>query len=83
MAMGVFGKNEHYRWDTIRLEHFWKTAARCGLKEGVDAVFDDVLGRTPEVVEAISRRLPDGFPPAVSEPILEGLLRTARGASGG
>jgi serine/threonine-protein kinase HipA len=43
-----------------------------------DAVIDDILARTPGVVESVGARLPAGFPARVAEPIFKGLLLQAK-----
>jgi serine/threonine-protein kinase HipA len=80
MAMAVqSGLRKHYRWNKIRRRHFEGTAKRCGMAAQVDALFEDLISRTPTVIAAVSARLPKGFPSSVSEPIFKG-LETSAGA---
>ncbi len=78
MAMAVQSDGRrHYRWNEIRRRHFLGTAKRCGIAAQVDALFEDLIGRTPTVIATISAALPKGFPGSVSEPIFEGLETSA------
>lgn len=78
MAMAVQSDNRrHYRWNEIRRRHFVGTAKRCGIVAQVDALFDDLVSRTPTVIATVSAALPKGFPRSVSEPIFQGLETSA------
>lgn len=83
MAMAVQSSNpRHYRWDEIHRRHFLGTAKRCGVAAQVDALLDDLIGKTPAVIATVNARLPRGFPGSVSEPILKGLEASARVLAG-
>jgi serine/threonine-protein kinase HipA len=73
LAMAVQGKNRHYRWKEIRLDHWLETGRRCGLPGAGRSAIEAVLTRAPAAVRAVEDRLPAKFPEAVSGPILEGL----------
>jgi serine/threonine-protein kinase HipA len=78
MAMAVQSDSKkHYRWNEIRRRHFEGTAKRCGIAAQVDALFEDLISRTPAVIATVSAGLPKGFPSAVSEPIFKGLEASA------
>lgn len=77
MAMAVIGKNRHYRWKEISARHWLETARRCGFPE-MKAVMDEVIAKTPEVVEQASARLPRSFPAFIAESILTGTAAAAR-----
>lgn len=74
LAMAVRSKNTHYRMIDIQRRH-WNAVAKANAM-GMD--FEDVIrhfiNNTPRVVQAVAARLPRGFPAAVSDPILNGLL---------
>ena len=78
MAMAVRGANRHYRWREIRRSHFEQTARDCGLGSSVRAVIDELVERTPEVIQQVGTAIPPGFPHWVGTSILEGLRRAAQ-----
>ncbi|MFP5460000.1 MAG: type II toxin-antitoxin system HipA family toxin [Gammaproteobacteria bacterium] len=78
MAMAVRGANRHYRWREIRRSHFEQTARDCGLGSSVRAVIDELVERTPEVIQQVGTAIPPGFPDWVGTSILEGLRRAAQ-----
>jgi serine/threonine-protein kinase HipA len=74
LAMAVRSKNAHYRMAHIHRRH-WNTVAKAnGLGENFEPVIQQFIAEAPRVVEAVSARLPPGFPAAVSKPIFKGLL---------
>jgi serine/threonine-protein kinase HipA len=74
LAMAVRSKNAHYRMARIHRRH-WNTMAKAnGLGENFEPVIQQFISEAPRVVEAVSARLPAGFPTAVSAPIFKGLL---------
>lgn len=78
MAMAVWGANRHYRWREIRRSHFERTAADCGLGASAGAIIDELVERTPEVVQSVAALVPPGFPDEVARSILDGLEKGAR-----
>lgn len=44
---------------------------------GAEFVVDDLIARTPGVVRTVRGKLPDGFPQALADNILEGLQAAA------
>ena len=78
MAMAVWGANRHYRWREIRRSHFEQTARDCGLGSSVRAIIDELVERTPEVLQQVGTAIPPGFPDRVGTAILEGLGRAAQ-----
>ncbi|RKH61735.1 type II toxin-antitoxin system HipA family toxin [Corallococcus llansteffanensis] len=83
MAMAVFGANRHYKWKEIRMAHWLDTARQCGLEESARQIFEEVIEKTPQVIEQVRALLPRDFPDTVSEPILEGLRKAANAAKTG
>jgi serine/threonine-protein kinase HipA len=78
MAMAVQSDaRRHYRWSEICRRHFEGTAKRCGIGAQVDALFEDLIARTPTVIATVGAGLPKGFPSSVSEPIFKGLETSA------
>ena len=78
IAMAVWGSNRHYKWREIRRSHFEQTARQCGLGRWIPDLIEDLVERTPGVIQRVSGDLPHGFPDAVSSPILDGLASAAR-----
>lgn len=78
LAMAVRGKNTHYRLRDIQRRHFNDMAHKCGLGADMEPLIDELLSRTPRVLEAVSRALPPDFPPDVFEAVAGGLRRSAK-----
>ena len=76
MAMGVQGKNRHYRWKEIQTRHWLDTAKRCGFGD-MKSVIEDVITQTPEVLQQIRGVIPDGFPGPIADSILTGIKSSA------
>jgi serine/threonine-protein kinase HipA len=74
LAMAVGAKNAHYRMAHIQRRHWNEVAKTNGMGADFESVIGPFITRTPVVLEAVSARLPAGFPSAVSEPICSGLL---------
>jgi serine/threonine-protein kinase HipA len=74
LAMALRAKNAHYRMAHIQRRHWNEVAKTNGMGEDFEPVIQQVITQTPRVLEAVSARLPAGFPTAVSEPIFNGLL---------
>ncbi|HEY3762870.1 MAG TPA: type II toxin-antitoxin system HipA family toxin [Verrucomicrobiae bacterium] len=77
MAMAMRGKNRHYQWREISARHWLETARRCGFSE-MKTIMDEVIARTPKVLECVLERLPRRFPDFIGETILSGTARAAR-----
>jgi serine/threonine-protein kinase HipA len=73
MAMAVDGTTRHYRWANIQPRHWQETARRCGMGAFYPRLRDELVERTPMVIDTVRGRIPKGFPEFVSEPILKGL----------
>ena len=74
LAMAVRAKNAHYRMAHIQRRHWNGVAKANGMGEDFEPVIQQFITQAPRAVEAVSARLPAGFPTAVSEPIFNGLL---------
>jgi serine/threonine-protein kinase HipA len=80
MAMAAMGKNRHYRWKEIRIEHWLETGRIGGVPQSGRPVLESVLERAEEVVAAEEKALPRGFPEHVAGPIFEGLRKKSADA---
>ena len=78
MAMAVWGKNRHYHWLRIAKRHWIKTAADCGIIEG-EQLIETVVSQAESVISNVAKELDDDFPPTISEPIFEGILKACKG----
>lgn len=79
MAMGLIGKNKHYRFHDIEPRHFLSTAQATGFPEDLARrAMADLAQKTPGVIAAARAALPPNFPAEVAEPILTGLADRAR-----
>ena len=77
MAMAVSGKKGHYRWREIAAQHWLETAKRCGFGE-MKSVVEDVLAKTPAVLQQAQRLLPNGFPGLIADTIFNGIKGISR-----
>lgn len=78
LAMGLIGKNRHYRTADIEPRHFLSTAAAVDYpKAEMLAVLNYFARLTPEVVAKVRNKLPSGFPETTASPIFEVLQKRA------
>lgn len=74
LAMGVTGKNKHYRWAEVRRRHWLSTADACGFPEReMEEILVDLAARIDPAIGDVETMLPRGFPASVSDPIFEGI----------
>lgn len=77
LAMAVRGKNAHWKMNDVQRRHWLAVGARYGVVtadgQAVEALLDDLVARTPEVIAQVRQALPDGFPQALASSILQGL----------
>jgi serine/threonine-protein kinase HipA len=72
LAMALRGAQKHYRLADIGRRHFNATARLCGLGKDMDSIIDDVVERTPRVIDDVGAKLPKGFPMHVFDAITKG-----------
>jgi serine/threonine-protein kinase HipA len=77
LAMALLGKNRHYLVRDIMRRHFNSTAKKVGYGDSAEALMQDLIARTPAVVDKIRAELPAGFSEKVADKILGGLLIAA------
>jgi serine/threonine-protein kinase HipA len=78
LAMGIRGdKNMHYRLQEIQRRHWHATARRNGLADGGEQIINELVARTPGVIDAVSAQLPANFPASVAGAIVDGLQSAA------
>jgi serine/threonine-protein kinase HipA len=78
LAMALKGKNRHYDMAYIRREHFEKFGNWLGLFSTTSALIDDIIERTPTVIETVRQELPTGFPDQIFTSICENMALAAR-----
>jgi len=81
LAMAVRTRNAHWRMKHIHRRHWLELGTRHGVvsAEGqpAQAVIDDLLARTPEVLAQVRALLPPGFPAEVADSIFTGVEEAA------
>lgn len=77
MAMAVQGKNRHYQWKEICARHWLETAKRCGFGE-MKSLVEDVIARTPAVIERGQKLIQPVFPSDIADSMLQGLSARAK-----
>jgi serine/threonine-protein kinase HipA len=77
MAMAVDGKNRHYQWNSIVKRHWEETARFCGIGAYWPRLLEELLDRTPGVIDSVASGLPKDFPQHVAGTILDGLRKSA------
>ena len=81
MAMAVRSGNAHWKMREILRRHWLDLGERHGIVtpagDGPAGVIDDLVARTPAVVEAVRGGLPPDYPPALADSVLDGLSRAA------
>jgi serine/threonine-protein kinase HipA len=81
LAMAVRSKNAHWRMRDILRGHWVTVGERHGIVSadgrGTQVVIDDLVARTPGVVETVRQALPRDFPEQLADSILTGLQAAA------
>ena len=78
LAMAVRSKSAHYRMAHIQRRHWNAVAKANGLGEDFEPVIQQSVTQTPRVVEAVSARLPAGFPAGGVQFAFAGSIKAAR-----
>ena len=82
LAMALVGKNRHYEAERIQRRHFNSTARRFGYGETAEPLIQELVERTPAVIDEVQRALPDGFSQEVADKVLGGLQGAALALEG-
>ena len=77
MAMAVMGKNKHYLFKDIQRRHFNNMASKWFDRSDAEDVIGRVLETAPMAIEAMGRRLPEGFPDWIAASVFNGLRVSA------
>lgn len=78
LAMALLGRNKHYQVHKIERRHFNSTARKVGYGDNAEPLVQEIIARTPEVVEKVRGELPAGFSGQVADKVLGGMLAAAR-----
>lgn len=78
LSMALLGKNRHYSMHSIVRRHFNSTAQQLGYGEDAEPLIEDLLARTPSVIESVRVQLPNGFSSHVAKTVLGGLEQAAK-----
>jgi len=75
MAMGIYGKNKHYKWYGILKRHWFSMAEKVKFPEDeMTHLIDELIESVPIAIEKTLKDLPEDFPRLVSKTIAEGAL---------
>lgn len=75
MAMGVYGKNKHYKWQGILKRHWFSMAEKVKFPEDeMTRLIEELVESVPIAIEQTVNELSKDFPSLVSETIAEGIL---------
>ena len=81
MAMAVRSKSAHWKVRDIQHRHWVALGERYGVvtTDGLSAasIIDDLVARTPQVIQTVRAQLPGGFPVALADSIFTGLQDAA------
>lgn len=82
LAMAVRGKNAHWKVSDIQRRHWVALGGRHGVVtldgQPAEALLDDLVARTPEAIDEVRRKLPEGFPMPLAASILQGLAHASQ-----
>ena len=84
--MAVRSQNAHWKMRDILRRHWIAVGQRHGVstedRRPADALIDELIAQTPQVVTTVRAQLPPEFPMLVADSILEGLQGAADGLRG-
>jgi serine/threonine-protein kinase HipA len=77
LAMALPGRRPHYLLKSIQRRHFEALAKRMGVAN-VETIVDEMVARTPAVIDEVAKHLPRGFPQQLLDRVLEGMRKSAQ-----
>jgi len=78
LAMAFKGKNRHYEWNKIGPRHIRETARLCGFEGFIGTVIERLAREVPKATQEVVKHMPDDFPAAISDSILQGIEERSR-----
>ncbi len=79
LAMGISGKNKHYKIAEIQPRHFLSMAESLGLKKGwAEKKLQTLAEKSGMVIERVAAQLPHDFPKEISAPIFESIKKKSQ-----
>jgi serine/threonine-protein kinase HipA len=78
LAMAMHSKSAHYKIKDIHRRHFYQLGKQIGISDAVDGIVEEIIARTPDVIDRVGGKLPRSFPVQVSEAIFGGLKKSAK-----
>jgi serine/threonine-protein kinase HipA len=78
LAMAFRGKNKHYHLRKILRRHMNETAASCGVGANAEPFIEQILAKTPGVIDTVQSKLPADFPLSMADSIFNGLQKSAK-----
>lgn len=77
-AMAMEGDNCHYQIHDIHRWRWVGMAESLGLGDRVAAMIEDLIERTPRVLDALSKRLPEDVPAALFDGVANGMTAAVK-----
>jgi serine/threonine-protein kinase HipA len=78
MAMGILGKNKHYRFKDIQRRHFNNMALTHFQGQNAEQCIEQVLEQTPQAIANLRKKIPQGLSRQTAQSIFSGLLTSAQ-----
>lgn len=78
LAMVVEGSNRHHLIHDIHRWHWVAMAESLGLGERAAGMIEDLIERTPRVLDALAKRLPEDFPAELFDSVANGMTAAAK-----
>ncbi|MBS0452746.1 MAG: type II toxin-antitoxin system HipA family toxin [Proteobacteria bacterium] len=82
LAMALMGKNRHYVMEKVLRRHFNSTAQKVGFGGSAEGVIQELIARTPAVIDEVRAQLPKDFSSLVAERVLDGLQTAVNALEG-
>jgi hypothetical protein len=74
----IWGKNKHDQHKDIQKRHLITTAQACGLKHGVNELFEETISQAPQAFAHVQAQLPAGFQIQVLDKTIMGIQATLK-----
>jgi len=79
MAMGVLDQQVPEAWQSVQTSHWLALAQRCAVpRAAMSSLMNQLATQALQISASTRKALPAGFPVAVSEPILQGVVHAAQ-----